>query len=729
MKRLYLHLIIIGSLMCATDGSARKITNQGRAHLGRMEMQRRNMVSTNGTETTTRIKAIVSLHEGYTTDVLRQHGIEPVVDLGDMATVSVDRAMLDSLENIEQVKSISVGGRKRLKMDYARAASGVAAAHSGTGPADNVMPYTGKGVIVGLMDGGLEANHINFKNSDGTTRVERLWNFTDDYGTSKEYTSSTVGSFTSDDTYETHATHVAGIMGGGHRGTVTYYHVDTADGFEQTEMSGANPYYGVAYESSLAFSVGSLSNDNIIQGVENIVNYAEAQGKPAAINLSLGSNSGPHDGTDDFSQALDRLGQRAIICVAAGNEGEDKMSIEKTFTSTDREVKSALYYNNQLATSIDGYLDIWASDDLPVTVTLVAVNTRSNNAETTLGTISAANKEVSISSKTGMSSGSITMYSAVDPNNDRFNVLIDCYTLKMRGGYRLGVKVKGEAGQKVNLYFDGYSEFLSQDIPGYVDGTPDQSINGMACGENVIATGAYTTRTSWGTISGDVYGYNEGFDVGTISSFSSYGTLPDGTTLPTVAAPGAGIVSSYSRYYVSNESESPYMTAKLTSGGTTYYWGEMEGTSMATPYMTGTAALWLQADPTLTCADIKEVLANSCKSDAQTAATPDRFGYGKLDANAGLMYILTKELGAIGDVESDMESPLVVNTVAEGVYTVALAGNSSFTVSLTDMQGRTVATATATDGMATIDASSLGHGIYVLRAAGNRSSATMKLAR
>ena len=68
-------------------------------------------------------------------------------------------------------------------------------------------------------------------------------------------------------------------------------------------------------------------------------------------------------------------------------------------------------------------------------------------------------------------------------------------------------------------------------------------------------------------------------------------------------------------------------------------YNSMDGTSMSYPVVSGIIALWLQADPTLDLEDIKEVLAHTSRNDQFTAAKPIRWGYGKIDAAAGLEYI------------------------------------------------------------------------------------------
>ena len=82
-----------------------------------------------------------------------------------------------------------------------------------------------------------------------------------------------------------------------------------------------------------------------------------------------------------------------------------------------------------------------------------------------------------------------------------------------------------------------------------------------------------------------------------------------------------------------------------------YPYGAMSGTSMSCPTVSGIIALWLQADPTLTLDEIKEVLAATSRNDEFTAASPIKWGYGKIDAAAGIEYI--KGMTSISTVSHD----------------------------------------------------------------------------
>jgi hypothetical protein len=83
----------------------------------------------------------------------------------------------------------------------------------------------------------------------------------------------------------------------------------------------------------------------------------------------------------------------------------------------------------------------------------------------------------------------------------------------------------------------------------------------------------------------------------------------------------------------------------------------LSGTSMACPTVSGIIALWLEANPKLTLANVKDVLANSCDNDEFTAKNPIRWGYGKINAKKGLDYIQDQVTGIVlmSDGRSMME--------------------------------------------------------------------------
>lgn len=89
--------------------------------------------------------------------------------------------------------------------------------------------------------------------------------------------------------------------------------------------------------------------------------------------------------------------------------------------------------------------------------------------------------------------------------------------------------------------------------------------------------------------------------------------------------------------------------AKEVMGGRTYFWGVNSGTSMATPVVTGIMALWLQAFPNLTVDEVRKALFSTAIVDTNTGNVPNGdYGYGKVDAFAGLNFLLSEISGIEG---------------------------------------------------------------------------------
>lgn len=143
---------------------------------------------------------------------------------------------------------------------------------------------------------------------------------------------------------------------------------------------------------------------------------------------------------------------------------------------------------------------------------------------------------------------------------------------------------------------------------------------------------------------GFVIGECDLYTLDDINYKSSYGVSLNGVAQPTVAAPGNNVVSSINHYTCDKE-----IAESMQWQG--YPYDSMSGTSMSCPTVSGIITLWLQADPTLTLDDIKEVLAATSRNDEFTAIDPIKWGYGKIDAAAGIEYI--KRTTAVNSIESD----------------------------------------------------------------------------
>lgn len=652
--------------------------------------------------------------------------IEPETEIGNIAIVNVTAEQMEQIAALPQVLSVTLGYEKESMMYVARPACNVDKVQSGEGLSS---PYTGKGVVTGLFDTGLDVNHINFLDAAGNPRTKRLWVYSGNSSRGTEYSTPTqISNYTTENNKESHGTHVLGIMSGGYNGPAAYsvLNGNKVTKVTQSDADSKIPFYGVSTEADLAVACGPLYDACIISGVQNIMNYAASQKQPVVVNLSVGMNLGPHDGTDATSKSLATLGQQGIICFASGNEGDENISI-----TAEGETVRTIVSTNGTSSSANGTVEFWGSDNEPFAVRLIGYNssTRRDVFTYTLDK-NLAGKSVSKSDMSGFTnafstSSSVTLSSNIDPTNNRYNV-----TATFNITPNSGVYVGFEIVPKDTQWVDGYSRgvvFVSRSEPGFTSGSPANSINGMACGANVLVVGSFTTAATWATLSGSVLGYQPKPAVGAISSFSSYGTTFDGRQLPEVCAPGEAISASYSYHYKkAGYMEDNILTGEYTDGRTGLMarnspWGIMQGTSMASPFAAGVIGLWLEAAPSLTIAQVKDVIKNSSVSQLGNKA---RWGAGKIDALAGMKYVLNNYAG-LTDISLDRNDVFV--NVDGNSYEVYVAGANRVTASIYSLSGLCVAQAAAGDDTVTVSADGVAPGVYVLRVDSDRLTQSRKI--
>ena len=288
----------------------------------------------------------------------------------------------------------------------------------------------------------------------------------------------------------------------------------------------------------------------------------------------------------------------------------------------------------------------------------------------------------------------------LDANNNRYNVYVTLRGDVATAGAFPAVFVEGQAGKSVDIYTNSTSGLYSNGLAGYTQGNSLQSINDYACGDNVISVGASVNTDIYATFTA-AYGYD---DPGSIAPFSSWGTTFGGRKLPHIVAPGMGIISSYNSAYTDqmSERELNQATAVVTTDNTRKnYWMVMSGTSMASPFAAGVVALWLQADPTLTFDDVMDIMRKTSDNDQYTAISPEKWGFGKINALAGIKEILGS--GAVAGVTA--ESKVIVTSPARGEFEVFAAGAPTIHATLYNLAGAVVATADTTADTLVLDAS------------------------
>ncbi len=728
-------LCLVGLLSAGAASAQSKINTRGQMLLDLHKQGKLELVENlGGVEASSRggeymAGVLVETNSQALLDSLSAEGYEVTYISDNFSIVDMPLDGIETLAESKAVKSLSFGEYCEPTMDVARVLSGVKSVHEGRrlGEDGSTRPYKGEGVIVGMFDTGFDPSHVNFYNDDqSVSRLRYFARFTG-AGAYTAYTGNSCVSAPTDNSNEDHGTHVAGIMGGAYNGPGVY----KSEKGNLGKDKGSVPLYGVAPKADMAIAAGTLYNASILKGLRLLIDYAKAQGKPIALNLSLGSNFGPHDGTEADVRALSDLGKEAIICIAAGNDGDALLHAGKTFSNSDKRLSVFVDGNKG-----KGKACIWASNSTEFTAGFAVVN--STNGEIMALVKATPGKSITIGSTDDTSaenrtfrdyfSGTITMKSSLDNYNKRYNYDIEVNGVSLKSGKNalLALVVEGSAGQRIDVY--GNENFVFTEIghPGYDKPDYNGTISSMACGSNVIVVGAYNAHPSWFSIAENKqYNYISGYGEGAIAPYSSWGELLDGRKLPHICAPGSGIFSSDNGSFVAANPSKAAATQIATAefNGKTHYWCMMQGTSMACPYTTGTMALWLEADPNLTVDKAREIMENTAIQKGFTLDT--KWGAGKLDAINGIKEVIAKKNSGIEDIV--VGDAFFDVTVEGGSIRVDVASANSLMAELYSLSGVKVTSATASGESLSLSTDGAAKGIYLLRMTADGRTETRKV--
>lgn len=563
--------------------------------------------------------------------------------------------------------------------------------------------FKGSGVVVGVIDGGIDFQHKMFQDANGNYRIKRAY-VAKSSSSLTEYTS--FSNLTTDDTNESHGTHTSSTAGGSE---ITY--------------SGTT-YGGMAPESDLVLvGLGNyLSNTHIANSIKKICDYADSQNKPAVISISLGTHIGPHDGTGYLAATYAQYaGSHAnhIIVNASGNEAGNGSYYGYVYAggeaSSSKPYSVVLngYYTSSKNQQYVGY-DIFYARTANKTIAckLHVVNTSTNQVVWTSSAITSSTSSVSGITTYFSSSPQVTI--ARDSYNSKYYVQLYTNCTKKssysNSNYALAISIYPTSGSCVidgwdhngNNFFANYSKTIGEYT--FISGSDNCSIGDEASSDDIISVGAYASKTSVKDYNGTNHSLTSYYSLGRIAYFSSYqaeGYGPTGEAKPDICAPGATIVAGINHYDNTTMSNgwASYGYYLVSNNGNASL-GSMDGTSMSTPCAAGIIALYLQAakyaGKTLNTAQIREVFANSAIKDSYTNNAA--FGpYGKIDALAGIKYILGSEslptpkltveptsLTFSGNVGKTYTKTFTVKgTDLTGDVTLSVSGNAAYSVSPT----------------------------------------------
>ena len=542
--------------------------------------------------------------------------------------------------------------------------------------------FDGAGVILGVIDTGVDFQHIAFKDKNGTTRIKRAYVYNG--SSAQEYTNITSSSPTTDDNTEDHGTHTSSIAGGSSV-------IISGSSVTVTDDHASATYGGMAPGVELYLAgIKGLDNTYLANAVNNMCTYANQQNKPLVVSNSWGSQWGPHDGTGDVADVYNSLfgdthPNRVALFAASNDAGKAPSSegggyhISGTATSANPlgSILRCSYYSD----TDNGYYYVgpianaWSRAGTSTIMCKIYVLNKSTGAILASTTVTPTANGAAVSGLSSYYSGTIYAYKDYISANGKTQTVLYTSGLQTRSAsnyvsnYTLAIEFYPQNGSATIDVWGGnycyYSNFLSTPSHAWTAGSDDMSVSDEATMPNVISIGAYISKNRVTDYNGTSHNLAGSFPtIGDIAYFSSYATAnesPTGLQYPWITAPGATIVSAVNHYDTSgdlsyiNGNSAQYGLYRVNSNTTSPY-GSMEGTSMATPAAAGIVALWLQASlennaqhKNLTVNDVKQIMQETAIHDQYTdgGANASHFGNGKIDALAGIQYILGLTGGTI----------------------------------------------------------------------------------
>lgn len=610
----------------------------------------------------------------------QQLGVTPIAENAGTATVRLTLDALQRLAKQQGVEYIQITSGATQMLNLARQEAGTDQIHKGT---DLPQAYTGEGVVVGVVDAGFDYMHAAFRRpADGALRIKRVWEQSATtldgasapakYGYGIELnTPELIEKAQGDSDSNSHGTHVAAIAAG-------------SDAYKDGAYVGNAPDADIVL---VALDLNASTNADISNAVQYIFDYADEVGKPCVVNLSLGNQDGPHDGTSTFDTMTDAMqGPGRLIVGAAGNHRTDAFHIDHTFATADAApLRTFVKYKVAPSNSVSGgTIEIWGEKGVDFTVDIAAYSTF-NKKDARSTTVYPAEGVTNVDFGK-YATGTWKVASEVSPLNGKPHVVLTSALTSIRNNYAIALTVTPKTAGRVNIWSDNtYLALESRDIEGF--SAPDAASSTLCeiggTGKRILTVGSYTTRNEYTTNGGQQATLQE--TVGDLSSFSSYGPTVDGRMKPNITAPGCFIISAVSN----NDASGNLMYAEYNENFGRYnQYGYMQGTSMASPFVAGIVATWLQAYPQLTPEQLHEIVQNTTRKDSFTATAPDsNWGYGKINALDGLRQCIEKQETGCESIGMPFDGTV---RIADGNILLGFARDTQATLCITSMTGSTL---------------------------------------
>ena len=681
-------------------------------------IQENLVVSFNADGTVRTVDVIATLAEGAIcpTAILEAKGIRVKGQVRKFVFLEVPTEQLTFLETLEEFVSLTENPVYHPMTDKSRSVINVSNINGIDSESYTFdIPYTGKGVVVGIVDAGMDYNHIAFKDSNGNTRVKKVVDYKNNGSATIATTPEAIAQLTTDgntDKDKSHGTHVASCA----VGSIIDATVDYDGSSKNIVGAGSRKLGGMAPEADIVLcGTYSLTGEHITKSVDEIVKTAKELNEPCVINFSFGTTGtsmygGWHDGSTQTNSLINEYANEGVIfCMSTANDAINNWTVDKTIPAGG-ELKFIPRKDIAIASTSRAYIpqqtilinlpqctntqalsyELEAVDSITGAVTTLAVTPlRNTNGNTIIPSVTFTQS----SSHHNWVTGTLSLTKCYFADNSKFLVI------KLKNKTDSELRVYAMSGRKDD---SGYLDNLAHtDIPNYEydKGTADMSINHACSADNLISVGAYTIEPKVRSYKGTSYSLAPGSTLykqmggpNSTAGYSSYGRDDFGKAHPDVIAPGTFTVAAYSQYDTSKATaadkstwQEQYICAYLTQNGNNFLFYRNQGTSMAAPITAGVIALWLQAYPKLTAENVRTVIQQTSRTSVNgeviniSAGSTDQnklqLGYGLIDAEAGIQYIKDHFPTAIAGVKANESStPAIIKKFVGGAIVVEKDG-------------------------------------------------------
>ena len=533
---------------------------------------------------------LIVKYTGDIQSVAKRYGASAVVLLGGYAIVTIPQEYINEFADCAEVVYIEKPHRLFFSDRQALERSCVYYAWS--------EPYSlsGEGVLAAVIDSGIDWKNTDFRNSDGSTRILKLWDQTvapessgyappEGYVVGTEYNRDVINLALSGDEaalrsmnlsrdYSGHGTFVTGIAAGNGQG-----------------MAGS--FRGVAFESELIIvKLGDSEQrqfprtTRLMEAVNYCIMEAQKAGKPVVINMSFGNNQGSHDGTDLLSTYLNAASDvwKNVIVCGSGNEAGN--GIHASGMLSGRKAESVELAVGEYESGFN--LQLWKNYSDEYGVELIAPSGERSGNLRTYG-----------ADRMSLDNTQVYVYYGQPTPYSRYQQLY--FEFVPAGGYvtpgvwRIVLTPVRIVDGRYDLWLQE-SATLNEDTR-FFSPSEETTLTVPSAAGKVITVGAYNSRT-------DAY-----------ADFSGRGyTRTNDNIKPDIVAPGVNIVST------------------AVNGGYTV----RSGTSMAVPFVSGSAALLMQwgivkrNDPYLYGEKVKAYLIRTARHLPGEPVPSKRTGWGAL---------------------------------------------------------------------------------------------------